>query len=130
VKSIVFPALFVLAVLTARGGQAQMSVDTASANGAPPLSVDQAVALALEGNPEIRAAVRRLSLSQMKVSTARSLEDPMFSVRDWNTPISKPWDLNQAQLMFMVQQTFPSRVKRDMRAKVAGDEVENCCRRC
>ena len=101
-----------------------MPADPAPGHDAPPLSVDQAVILALEGNPEIRAAVRRLSLAQMKVSTARSLEDPMFSVRDWATPLSKPWDLNQAQLMFMVQQTFPSRQKRDMRAKVAADEVE------
>ena len=61
--------------------------------------------------------MRRLTLAQMKVSTARSLDDPMFSVRDWSTPLTKPWDLNQAQLMFMVQQTFPNKEKRDMRAR-------------
>jgi outer membrane protein, heavy metal efflux system len=88
------------------------------------LTVDQAVAEARESNPEIRAAVRRLTLAQMKISTARSLEDPMFSVRDWQTPLSKPWDLNQAQLMFMVQQTFPNKEKRNMRARLAGDNVE------
>jgi outer membrane protein TolC len=88
------------------------------------LTVDQAVAEAREANPEIRAAVRRLSLAQIKTTTARSLEDPMLMVRDWQTPLSKPWDLNQAQLMFMVQQTFPNREKRDMRARVAGDSVE------
>ena len=88
------------------------------------LTVDQAVAEAREANPEIRAAVRRLSLAQMKTSTARSLDDPMLMVRDWGTPLSKPWDLNQAQLMFMLQQTFPNREKRDMRARVAGDGVE------
>src|SRR5664280_277250 len=113
-----------LALFMAPCGQAQMPADPAPGHDAPPLSVDQAVILALEGNPEIRAAVRRLSLAQMKVSTARSLDDPMLSVRDWATPLSKPWDLNQAQLMFMLQQTFPSRQKRDMRAKIAGDEVE------
>jgi outer membrane protein TolC len=88
------------------------------------LTVDQAVAEAREANPEIRAAMRRLSLAQTKTTTARSLEDPMLMVRDWQTPLSKPWDLNQAQLMFMVQQTFPNREKRDMRARVAGDSVE------
>ncbi|MDR3726902.1 MAG: TolC family protein [Terracidiphilus sp.] len=88
-----------------------------------PLTVDEAVAEARQGNPAIRAAVRRLSLAQMKISTARSLDDPMFQVRDWGTPLSKPWDLNQAQVMLMVQQTFPSRLKRDMRAKVAGDDA-------
>ncbi len=45
-------------------------------------------------------------------------------VRDWQTPLEKPWDLNQAQLMFSVQQTFVGKDKRDLRAKVAGDEVE------
>jgi hypothetical protein len=64
------------------------------------------------------------SLAQIKTTTARSLDDPMLAVRDWQTPLSKPWDLNQAQLMFMVQRTFLNREKRDMRARVAGDSVE------
>lgn len=88
------------------------------------LSVDEAVADALQSNPEIRASVRRLSLAQSKTTTARSLDDPMFMVRDWQTPLRKPWDLNQAQLMFSVQQTFLSKEKRDARARVAGDDVE------
>ena len=91
---------------------------------AAPLSVDEAVAEALQSNPEIRAAVRRLSLAQLKTTTARSLDDPMFMVRDWDTPIKKPWDLNQAQMMFSVQQTFLSKEKRDLRSKVAGDDAE------
>jgi cobalt-zinc-cadmium efflux system outer membrane protein len=91
---------------------------------AAPLSVDEAVAEALQSNPEIRASVRRLSLAQLKTTTARSLDDPMFMVRDWDTPLRKPWDLNQAQMMFSVQQTFLSKEKRDLRAKVAGDDAE------
>jgi outer membrane protein TolC len=86
--------------------------------------VEQAIAEARDANPDIRAAVRRLSLAQMKTSTARSLEDPMLMVRDWNTPVSKPWDLNQSQLMFMLQRTYPNREKRDMRARLAGDSLE------
>lgn len=92
--------------------------------GATVLTVDQAVAEAREANPEIRTAVRRLALAQSKTATARSLDDPMLMVRDWQTPLKKPWDLNQAQLMFMVQQTFPNGQKRDMRARLAGDNVE------
>jgi outer membrane protein TolC len=94
------------------------------ARNAAALTVDQAVSEAHETNPEIRAAMRRLTLARMKIETARSLEDPMVTVRDWATPITKPWDLNQAQLMFMVQQTFPNRDKREMRARLAGDNVE------
>ena len=92
--------------------------------GALVLTVDQAVDEAREANPEIRAAERRLALAQTKIASARSLDDPMLTVRDWQTPLQKPWDLNQAQLMFMVQQTFPNGEKRDMRARVAGDNVE------
>ena len=54
---------------------------------AAPLSVNEAVAEALQSNPEIRASVRRLSLAQLKTTTARSLDDPMFMVRDWDTPL-------------------------------------------
>jgi outer membrane protein TolC len=86
------------------------------------LTVDQAVAEALEANPEIRAAGRRVTLAQTKTSTAGSLDDPMFTVRDWQTPLRKPWDLNQAQLMFMVERTFPSMEKRMVRSRVA---IEN-----
>lgn len=96
---------------------------------APPLSarsisVEDAVAAALEANPQIHAAVRRLTLAQSKSGTARSLDDPMLMVRDWDTPLREPWDLNQAQLMLSIQQTFVSRQKRDLRAKVAGDDAE------
>jgi outer membrane protein TolC len=88
-----------------------------------PLSVDQAVIEALQSNTEIRAAVRRLSLAQLKTTTARSLDDPMLMVRDWDTPLRKPWDLNQAQVMFSLQQTFPGKEKRDLRGKVAEDDL-------
>jgi outer membrane protein TolC len=89
-----------------------------------PLTVDEAVAEALQANPEIQASVRRLSLAQLKTTTARSLDDPMLMARDWDTPLRKPWDLNQAQMMFSLQQSFLSREKRDVRAKLAGEDVE------
>jgi outer membrane protein TolC len=85
--------------------------------------VNEAVDEALEANPEIRAAVRRLSLAQLKTTTARGLDDPVLMVRDWDTPLRKPWDLNQTQAMFMLQQSFLSKQKRDLRANVAGDDV-------
>ena len=88
------------------------------------LSADEAVNEALQANPEIRVAVRRLSLAQLKTTTARSLDDPMLMVRDWDTPLKKPWDLNQAQLMFMLQQSFQSKQKRNLRASLAVDDAE------
>jgi len=76
------------------------------------------------GNPEIRAAVRRLSVAETQVVGAGALDDPMFMYRDWGTPLSRPYDLNQAQNMFMLQQTLPGPGKRAARSNVAAKEVE------
>jgi outer membrane protein TolC len=113
----------VLALSIACLGQTEPRSVTAPDAAVAPLSVDEAVAAALESNPEIRAAVRRLSLAQLKTATARSLDDPMLMMRDWDTPLRRPWDLNQAQIMVSIQQTFPSRLKRDQRARLAQDDA-------
>ncbi|MGA1982787.1 MAG: TolC family protein [Acidobacteriaceae bacterium] len=102
------------------------SVSSPAPVGSPltaPLAVDQAVTEALQSNTGIRAAVRRLSLAQLKITTARSLDDPMLMVRDWDTPLRKPWDLNQAQVMVSLQQTFPGKQKLDLRGKIADDDA-------
>jgi cobalt-zinc-cadmium efflux system outer membrane protein len=118
--ALMFLALMGTTFLDSWGQTAAGPHESASA----PLTVEQAVDEALQSNTEIRAAVRKLSLAQLKTATAGSLDDPMLMVRDWQTPLQKPWDLNQAQLMFSVQQTFVGRDKRALRSKVAGDEVE------
>jgi outer membrane protein TolC len=123
VKSIYVLAQFMLALSIACFGQTEPRSVAALDAAVPSLSVDDAVAAALESNPEIRAAVRRLSLAQLKTATARSLDDPMLMMRDWDTPLRRPWDLNQAQLMASLQQTFPSRQKRDQRARLAEDNA-------
>lgn len=88
------------------------------------MSLEQMEAAAALGNPEIRAAVRRVSVAAAKVPGAGALDDPMFQYRNWGTPLEKPYDLNQAQNMFMIQQTFPGPGKRAARTEVAGGEVE------
>ena len=120
------PLVLALSFVPFVGGSGQSVPPSSSSHlsADTPLSVDQAVTEALQSNTEIRAAVRRLSLAQLKTTTARSLDDPMLMVRDWDTPLRQPWDVNQAQLMFSVQQTFLSKEKRDARARIAGDDVE------
>ena len=122
-KPIYVLAPFVLALSIACFGQTEPRLLSALDAAAVSLSIDEAVAAALENNLEIRAAVRRLSLAQLKTTTARSLDDPMLMMRDWDTPLRRPWDLNQAQLMVSLQQTFPSRQKRDQRARLAEDDA-------
>lgn len=94
-----------------------------NASDALTLTVDEAVAMALRDNAEIRAAERRVKLAERNVAPTRSLEDPMLMVRDWGTPLKKPWDLNQAQIMVGLQQTFTGRDKREARSKVAQTEA-------
>lgn len=123
-KSICAVAPFVLALSIVCQGQTDTPVVSSQAPAVAALSVDDAVTEALQANPEIRASVRRLTLAQLKTTTARSLDDPIFMARDWDTPLRKPWDLNQAQMMLSLQQTFLSKEKRNVRAKVAVDDVE------
>jgi len=123
VKPIYVVALCALGLSIACFGQTEPRSASTPDAAAVSLSIDEAVTAALESNPEIRAAVRRLSLAQLKTTTARSLDDPMLMMRDWDTPLRRPWDLNQAQLMVSLQQTFPSRPKRDQRARLAEDDV-------
>ena len=123
-KSICVVAPFVLALSIVCPGQTEPPSVPIPGLPVAPLSVDEAVAEALQANPEIRVSVRRLSVAQLKTTTAHSLDDPMLMVRDWGTPLRQPWDLNQAQMMFSLQQSFTSREKRNVLAKVAGDDVE------
>ena len=120
------PFVLALGVLClAQSGPGSGDASASSASGAAAaMTVEEAVDAALEANPQIHAAVRRLSLAQSRRSTARSLDDPMLMVRDWSTPLSRPWDLNQAQVMISVQQNVVSKQKRDLRANVAGDDAE------
>ena len=90
----------------------------------PPYTLAELQQMAMRSNPEIRIAVRRLSVAQSRVSGAGALDDPVFMYRDWGTPLKKPWDLNQAQNMFMYSQTFPGPGKRGLRSDIAGKEVD------
>jgi outer membrane protein TolC len=88
------------------------------------MSLEQIEAAAMVGSPEVRAAARRAAIAEARVNRAGALEDPMFMYRDWGTPLKQPWNLNQAQNMFMLQQTFPGPGKRAVRSQIAGPEVE------
>src|SRR5271157_4540498 len=91
---------------------------------ASPVTLAELQEMAMRSNPKIRIAVRRLSVAQSRVPGAGALDDPTFMYRDWGTPLKKPWDLNQAQNMFMYSQTLPGPGKRGLRSEIAGKEVD------
>jgi len=89
-----------------------------------PISLEDAERIALQANPEIVVARRRLAMAQAHVPISRALDDPMAMYRGWGIPLKNPWDYNAAQNMFSLSQTFVSRTKRDLRASVAESDVD------
>jgi outer membrane protein TolC len=90
----------------------------------PAMTLEEAERIALAGNPEITVAARRVAVAQAHVPTAGALDDPMAMYRGWGVPLSQPWNLNQAQNMFSLSQTFPGRGKRDLRTSIAESDVD------
>jgi hypothetical protein len=74
----------------------------------PPKSLAEFESEALASNPEIHLMSRRIAVSESHPKIAGSREDPAFMYRGWGTPLQRPWDLNQAQHMFMYNQALPS----------------------
>ena len=100
-----------------RGARSQASI-------ANRMSLEEIEAVAMQANPEIRVAARRIATAEARVSGAGALDDPMAMYRNWGTPLRQPWDWNQAQHMLMLQQTLPGWGKRGLRSQVAGSEIE------
>jgi outer membrane protein TolC len=89
-----------------------------------PLTLPELESAALAKNLEILAAMRRIAVVEARRGSAGSLEDPSFMYRGWGTPLSRPWDLNQTQHMFMYSQSLPGGGKRQLRAQVADADID------
>lgn len=87
-------------------------------------TLEEMEAAALATNPEIRLAVRRVAVLEARQPAAGALEDPWVMYRGWGVPLRRPWDLNQAQNMFMVGRTLSGPGKRSLRSQVANQGVE------
>lgn len=92
-----------------------------TSSNAPAITLDQAERIALEANPEIRVAARKVAMAEAHVSGAGALDDPSVMYRGWQVPLTKPWDYNSAMNMFMVGQSLPGPGKRALRSQVAAD---------
>ena len=89
-----------------------------------PMTLGEIESVALANNPEIKLAVRRLSVAEAGVPAAGNLEDPEFQYRAWGTPLARPWDLNQSQQMFMLSRKLPARGMRGLEKQVAASDVD------
>ena len=90
----------------------------------PALTLDEVERIALAENPEIHVAARKVAAAEAHVPLAGALDDPQAMYRAWQVPLTKPWDYNAAQNMFMLGQSFPGRGKRDLRTNIAQSDVE------
>jgi outer membrane protein, heavy metal efflux system len=93
-------------------------------SGVTPMSLAEIEAAALANNPEIRVMKERVALAKAGVGPSTAVEDPSFMYRGWGTPMFRPWDINQAQHMFMLSQTFPAAGKRELRYQMANQAVD------
>jgi outer membrane protein, heavy metal efflux system len=109
-------------VLISAVSLAQSPPGTHSAS-APVMTIEEIEREAMGNNPEIREAESLVAANQTRVSGAGALDDPMLTYRNWGTPLSKPWDWNQSQQMFMYQQTLPGPGKRTARTEVVKQQV-------
>jgi outer membrane protein TolC len=89
----------------------------------PALTLAEAERLALEQNPEIAVAARRVAMAEAGVPAAGSLDDPEIMYRGWGVPLSQPENYNAAQNMFAVTQALPGRGKRALRTDIAKSDV-------
>lgn len=90
----------------------------------PALTLDEVERIALAENPEIHVAARKVAAAEAHVPLAGALDDPQAMYRGWQVPLTKPWDYNAAQNMFMLGQSFPGRGKRGLRTTIAESDVE------
>lgn len=100
------------------------AAQAAPAPDTPALTLDEAERMALERNPEIAVAARKLAAVQAHKPLAGALEDPMAMVRIWGVPFSQPGNLNAAQNMFGISQALPGAGKRPLEASMARTDVE------
>jgi len=89
----------------------------------PALTLDEIERIALAENPELHLAARKVAMAEAHVPTTGRLDDPQFMLRNWQVPLSKPWDLNAAQNMLMLGQSLPGAGKRGLQTSIAQSDV-------
>ncbi len=89
----------------------------------PALTENEIERVALAENPEIHVAARKVAMAEAHVPTTGKLDDPQLMLRNWQVPLSKPWDLNGAQNMIMLSQSLPGRGRRPLETSIAQSDV-------
>jgi len=107
-------------------------LDEAKARETPPngdfeqeLTLDQAVEVALQNNPAILEALKRVEASAARVVIAASFEDPELRIAANEVPIRRALDFNKADsISFGLMQRLPFFGKRKLRGETALAEAK------
>jgi len=96
----------------------------AATTSGPPLTLDEVERIAFAQNSEIALAARKVAAAEAHVPLAGALDDPQAMYRGWQVPLTRPYDYNSAQNMWMLGQSFPGRGKRGLRTTIAQSDVD------
>lgn len=130
VLHLVFVCLAALSAAGAQGGPAWPADSGGILEGRRPpepetqaITLDEIERIALAENPAIHVAARKVAMAQAHLPTVGKLDDAQLMVRNWQVPMSKPWDLNAAQNMVMYGQTLTGPGKRGLESSIAEADV-------
>ena len=93
-------------------------------NGQTVLSLSDLVAEALNNNPEIQAAKRKVESARARAGQATYLEDPEVNLEAWGVPLNQPVKFRSANpIVLGLRQKFPFFGKLGLKGEIAGEEV-------
>src|SRR5215471_19772955 len=88
-------------------------------------SLSQLITSALENNPEIQAARKKVESARAKAGQAGYLEDPEFNLEAWGVPLNRPLSYRSANpIVIGLRQKLPFFGKRGLQTDMAGQEVK------
>ncbi len=89
------------------------------------LGLSDAITQALERNPEIQMARRKVESARARAGQAGYLEDPELNVEAWGVPLNRPLSFRSSNpIVLGIRQKIPFFGKRALQSDMAGQEVK------
>jgi cobalt-zinc-cadmium efflux system outer membrane protein len=90
-----------------------------------PSSVTEAIVEALNSNPEIQAAKKKVESARARAGQAAYLEDPEFNLEAWGIPLNRPLSYRSANpIVVGLRQKVPFFGKRGLKEEIAAQDVK------
>ncbi len=94
-------------------------------HGQASLGLSDAITQALERNPEIQMARRKVESARARAGQAGYLEDPELNVEAWGVPLNRPLSFRSSNpIVLGIRQKIPFFGKRALQSDMAGQEVK------